>query len=70
METIPTLAQTLAQYGPWGFIAVLTVAVVYLFKLVLALQKEMRDNIQQNLRDTLEVVASAKRVMERKLKSE
>lgn len=64
METIPTIAQTLAQYGPWGFCALLTVAVVYLFKMHNALQKEVREIIQANLKDTLTVVESAKRVME------
>ncbi len=64
MESIPTLASSLAQYGPWGFCALLTVAVVYLFKLHVALQKEVRDIIQSNLKDTLSVVESAKRVME------
>lgn len=71
MESIPAVAQTLAQYGPWGFCAVLSFAVAYLFRLHIELEKEVRGTIQTNLKDTLSVVEqtklvveSAKRVME------
>ena len=64
METVPSIAQSLAQYGPWGFCALLSVAVVKLFLLHDGLQKEVREIIQKNLADTLSVVESAKKVME------
>ena len=69
METVATVASTLAQYGPWGACAILAAAIVYLFRLIISLQKEMRDTIQTNLKDTVEVIASAKRVMEQTAES-
>lgn len=69
MESIPAMAQALAQYGPWGCCAVLAIAVAYLFRLHLELEKEVRGTIQTNLRDTLEVIASAKKVMEQATES-
>ncbi len=69
MENLPTLAQTLAQYGPWGFCALLTLAVVYLFRLYIELQKELRESIQTNLKDTIGIVESAKKVMEKATES-
>lgn len=69
MENVPALAQTLAQYGPWGFCALLTIAVAYLFRLYVDLQKELRTSIQQNLSDTISVVESAKKVMEQATES-
>lgn len=58
-----TLAKTLSDYGIWGIVSMLALAVVYLFKAYQDLAKELRGSIQKNLDETVRVLASAEGVM-------
>lgn len=42
MEAVSTISQTLSSAGLWGIIAILTVAIVYLWKQINDLNTEMR----------------------------
>lgn len=62
MEPVTTLATTLSTTGLWAIIAILCVAVMYLFKEIGSLNKEMRQlqtTFYNKLEDTTERVTKA-----------
>ncbi len=53
-------AQTLSQYGLYAIVAALTVAVVYLYKRTVSLEKEMRTTLIDMHKTQSEMIAQAR----------
>lgn len=63
METVAPLAGTISTYGLYAIVAVLTVAVVYLYKLHGALEKEFREMLKTTIGENKQVIAENTRVV-------
>ncbi|MBQ9243532.1 MAG: hypothetical protein IJ165_10000 [Proteobacteria bacterium] len=63
METVAPLAQSISTYGLYAIIAVLCVVVVYLFRRLNALEREMRDTIRSHADDGKAYAAEVARLL-------
>lgn len=54
MEAVTPMAQAISTYGLYAIVAVLAVVVVFLYKRVAELEKELRCVIQQNAKESSE----------------
>lgn len=64
METVAPLAGTLSNYGLYAIVALLVVAVVYLFKRQSALEKEIRDLLTSTINENSRVIGEATKIIE------
>lgn len=56
METITPVAQSLSTYGLYAIVAILAIVVVYLYKRVSDLEKELRTTIQTNASESSKLI--------------
>lgn len=63
METVAPLAGTISTYGLYAIVAVLIIAVVYLFKQQNALEKEVREMLQTTINQNNQVLSENSRVI-------
>lgn len=64
MQEIQPLAAAIGTYGLYTIIACLVVAVVYLFKKINDLHKEIQNILQQQLKDQADVLTKCTRALE------
>ncbi len=64
MQEIQPLAAAIGTYGLYTIIACLIVAVVYLFKKINDLNKELQTILQQQIKDQADVLAKCTRALE------
>ena len=64
MQEVTTLASSLSAYGLYTIVALLVVAVVYLYKKVNDLQREVKSILQDQLKDQVELNARCTRALE------
>ena len=69
MNEVTTLASSISEYGLYTIIAALVVAVVYLYKQIHELNRDMRTNLQTYLKEQSELTACCTIALENSTKA-